>query len=152
MNNIERLWPDFYEEGIKLTNGETLMNRFGKYQPNLTFILTEETASSVEWMDPKAIGVDLNITFDGSDVVMLPGEYWVSKKGTHCFRPKKDGSHVLVRVDWGGCFEHSRGDEYDQIKELALYSRRASSNGGGSGYNYYVFMKDYHRDISIEDI
>jgi hypothetical protein len=145
----ERMWPELFteNESITLTNGEELINRYGKYQPNLTFLINEKNASMVWENVPK----EININFDG-DPLSLPGDYWVSKKGTHCFRPNPNGKHILVRVDWGGCFISSRGEEYEETKPLALFAKRASSNGGGTGYNFYIFDKNFRREVSIEDI
>ena len=148
----ERMWPELFgtstnNKPVELTNGEVLCNRFGKYQPNLCFVLNEEGAQ-LGWDDKIP---NLNLEFDG-DLDYIPGDFWVSKKGTHCFRPKKDGKHILLRVNWGGCFVSTRGCEYEEVKPLAIFSRRAGSNGGGTGYNFYIFDKNFHREVSIEDI
>ena len=152
IKNIEaaqRMWPELFteNESVTLTNGEELINRYGKYQPNLTFLINEKNASMVWENVPK----EINIKFDG-DPLTLPGDFWVSRKGTNCFRPNPNGKHILVRVDWGGCFISTRGDEYEDTKPLALFAKRASSNGGGTGYNFYVFDKNFRREVSIEDI
>lgn len=150
---LERAWPEIWKEDykgdqpIELTNGELLIKRYGKYTPNLTFILNED-GKHIVWS--KNIP-DLNINFDG-EAKFIPGEFWVSKKGTKCFRPKVNGPHVLIRINWGGCFERSRGYEFEQVSPLAIYSRRASSNGGGSGFNFYVFQKDFRHEVSIDEI
>lgn len=146
----KRMWPEIFNADpsvIFVTNGEVLCNRFGKYQPNLCFVLNEENISDV-WEDS---GNKYNINWDG-DVVELRGDYWISKKGTKCFRPNKEGKHVLIRVDWGGCFNPTRGKEYSEIKNIAEYSVRASSNGGGNGYNFYVLPYGFHREVSIDEI
>jgi hypothetical protein len=146
----ERMWPEVTEKStsvIELTNGEVLCNRFGKYQPNLCFVLNEDNIS-LGWEDADK---NYNIDWDG-DPVQLRGDFWVSKKGTRCFRPKEDGQHVLIRVDWGGCFNPTRGNEFNTVKDLALYAREASSNGGGSGYNFYVLPYGFRREVSLDEI
>lgn len=144
-----RMWPELFTEGgsISLTNGEELINRYGKYMPQMSFLLNKENCC-IRWEDADP---SLNIDWDG-DPLQLRGDYWVSKKGTHCFRPSNEGKHILVSVDWGGCFISTRGTEYFTTEALALYAHRASSNGGGAGYNFYVFPYGYHREVSIEDI
>ena len=145
----KRMWPEVIEHDtsvIELTNGEVLCNRFGKYQPNMCFVLNENNICNT-WTDVD----NYNIDWDG-DPVQLRGEYWVSKKGTKCFRPKEDGEYVLIRVDWGGCFNPTRGIEFNTVKEFAPYSRKASSNGGGNGYNFYVLPYGFHREVSIDEI
>jgi len=146
-------WPEYFEvnKSIKLGNGETLIRRYEKYQPAMCFLLTENNIDQ-HWLDVTYHGIDINATFDAKKVEWMPGEFWVSKKGTPCFRPKEDGSHILIRTTWGGCFEPSRGTEFPELKEKALFSKYARSNGGGAGYNYYVFPKDFRNEVSLDDI
>ena len=152
ITSIKRTWPEYYDaETITLTNGEKLIRRYGKYQPGICFLISDDNAL-ISWTDMKNMFVDLNIEFDASSVEWLPGEFWISKKGTSCFRPDENGKHILIRTYWGGPFEESRGSEYNEIKQIALYSRKAASNGGGCGSNYYVFDMSFHRDISIDEI
>lgn len=153
MNNTnvnDVTWPEFYDSqrSIKLVNGETLIRRFNKYEPGICFVLSDETITE-EW---RKTPIDFNINFDASSVSWMSGEFWISRKGSSCFRPKSDGQHILLRISWGGCFEPSRGREYSEIKQFALYAKRATSNGGGCGYNYYVFSKDFRKEVSLDDI
>lgn len=143
-------WPEYNDSqrSIKLMNGETLIRRFGKYEPGICFVLSDETVSEYWRSEP----LNLNLNFDAHDVSWMPGEFWISRKGSSCFRPKDNGPHILVRTNWGGCFEPSRGIEYLEVKEFAIYSRKAGSNGGGSGYNYYVFSRDFRKEVSLDDI
>lgn len=147
----ERTWPEIFNadpSAIFVTNGEVVLcNRFGQYQPNLCFVLNEENISDT-W---EASQNKYNINWDG-DPEELIGDYWINKKGTKFFRPNKEGKHVLIRVGWGGSFNSTRGEEYNEIKNIAVYSVRASSKGGGKGCNYYVFDKNFRREVSIEDI
>lgn len=145
----ERMWPEAFEPTgtIELTNGEQLSNRFGKYQPNICFVLNEKNCSQV-WQPENG---KLNIDFDG-DADVLYGDFWISKKGTKCFRPNLNGSHVLVRNSWGGCFNPTRGQEVSWVKDIAEYTHEARSNGGGAGNTYYIFPANYRREIDVDDI
>ena len=148
----EKTWPEYYSRAkvVELSNGETMIRRFGKYMPNLIFLLSEENIS-VAWHRNDMEPLKLNIEFDG-DLEWMPGDFWVSKKGSNCFRPKQNGKDLLIKIDWGGPFIASRGTEYDSVKSKALYARRAPSNGGGEGYNFYVFPKDYVEIVNINEI
>lgn len=150
---IKRTWPEYFELTTPtLTNGDKLIRRYGKYNPGLCFLVNEKN-NLISWYDGDYHHIDLNLEFDTSVAIeWMPGDFWVSKSGTSCFRPDENGKHVLIKVNWGGSFDPSRGTEYEEVSKLAIYSRRAESNGGGCGYNYYVFPKDYHRELDIDDI
>lgn len=144
-------WPEYFDKAvaIELVTGEKIIKRYGKYNPGICFIMSDNNID-VEWKEYD--DNFLNIEFDASSVEWIPGDFWISKKGTSCFRPSEDGKHVLIKVHWGGCFESSRGEEYAEVKKLAVYARRAQSNGGGAGKNYYVFERDFRKEISLDDI
>lgn len=127
-------------ESVLLDDGRTrLEKRFGKYEPNLVFLYQE----GYEWV--KADGDALNIAnlhqhlgaMAGSITYVLYGDFFKSKKGTDCFRIKdKDSAkHILLKEDYTGCrrFKSAILD----LPEI-IYSRQASSNGGGAGNNYIV--------------
>lgn len=137
---------------IRLENGDWLINaKYGKYAPNLTFVVDEDH-KKLGWTEMNTEEKEaINILWDGSPDYMI-GDFWVSKKGTRCFKPKADGKHLLIRNSWGGCFNDSRGCEEDKIKDDVLYKRRASSNGGGSGNTYYIFPVNFRKSYSLEDI
>ena len=139
-------------------NRRFLINMFGKYQPNMSFIVPVEhyvdrngkAVSFLEYKEANVTLIDaLAVDFNGNgSPEVLFGDFWRSKKGGACFRPKspKQAQHVLVRVNWGGAFSKCRG-QYDKedgggLSYLAQYFRRAKSNGGGVGYDYYVFPMD----------
>lgn len=131
------------EEHINLSNGKVLMNKFGKYEPNLCFI---SALPYLMWehKEPKEFNLDR-----GSFSV-LRGSFFISKKGTKCFRIEEKGQHILIRDGWGGAFEKYRGGTLPE--EQALYYRRASSNGGGCGYDYAIYPHDWRYLLSEEDI
>lgn len=144
-------------EPIKLDNGKNLLNAFGKYEPNVSFVYSDEDKAWFKWWgdasDPvKQAKLNFNVPkWDGSASFMF-GRYWQSKKGTNCFAPSspENASHIFVRVDWGGSYAHTRG----RIElQKCIYTRRASSNGGGTGYTYYIVPADnYANEYSEDDI
>jgi hypothetical protein len=133
------------EEYITLSNVMFLVNKYGKYKPNLSFI---SQYPCVERFFKKIDSRSLNL--DRGDLSVIYGEFFVSKKGTKCFRIDPNGCHVLIRDDWGGAFDSYRGRAI--LNENALYERRASSNGGGCGYDYAIFPRDWKYCISVDDI
>lgn len=126
-----------------------LVNCFGKYQPNITFIVGKEVEldangkpiNPLAYTSDREVTDSMNMDFDG-DAEFMFGDFWRSRKGGACFRPKspKTAKDLLVRVDWGGCFNSHRGTYSDEAKAIegVKYFRRASSNGGGAGYDYWV--------------
>jgi hypothetical protein len=127
---------------IKLNNGEFLLKSYGKYSPNLTFVLPNE--DGLIWGETHAKAFNL----DGRHMSCMVGDFWTSLKGTNCFKPKKNGRHILVYESWGGGGD--RGDlvEHDDM----LYFRRASSNGGGTGNTYAVLPVNWKASVSVDDI
>lgn len=149
---VKNIWPEYFEPTtIVLTNGEKIIRRYGKYQPGIAFFINEDN-NTIGWLDRNIHRLDLNIEFDASGIKWIPGDFWISKKGTKCFRPKENGEHVLVEASWGGCFDDTRGTEYNKVKDLAIYARCASSNGGGMGCNYYIFPREFHNELTEDDI
>ena len=132
-----------------------LVKQFGKYLPNLVFVLSKEFSldkdgkpvSPVKYVRDVDITDNLNLVFNG-DPKILFGDYWISRKGSRCFRPKNplEAKHLLVKVSWGGADEThgSRGNYPEDIPAGVLYFRHARSNAGGMGYDYWVIPVDYH--------
>ena len=145
-------WRDFQrhyltnmEWIIVLSNWKFLINQYGKYQPNLSFI-TSVPKLSFENVRSR----DLN--FDEWSFSVIYWEFFISKKWTKCFRvlPKERAKHVLIRDDWWGAFNKYRWRTLPE--ENALYYRRASSNGGWSGYDYGVYEVNFRNEVSEDDI
>lgn len=130
---------------VELNDGRYLMNSYGKYSPDLTFI---NTTPDARWTDIKAL--DLNLP--EGDLSVMHGNYFVSKKGTRCFEITPHGRHILVRDSWGGAFNSYRGHTLPDTDHGALYYRRASSNGGGTGNDFAVLPKDWRNKVSVDDI
>lgn len=137
-----------------------LYNCTGKYKPNVSFLLpfqfeldaTGKLVNPLTYINDPAVTDSFNLRLDG-EASFLFGDFWRSKKGGACFRPKdpQQAKHLLVRVDWGGCFNRSRGQKEGYAEEAgALSFRRASSNGGGSGYDYWVLPVGYVRQYDGE--
>lgn len=124
-----------------------LVNWYGKYNPQMTFIINWDTIQDFFWADPDYF---MNVIFDG-DPYFMYGKYWVSRKGKHCFRPlpKDRAEHMLVKLEW----EREKGTRgtNPELEEAALYSHRARSNGGGIGNTYYVLPKGYTHKEKLED-
>ncbi len=140
-----------------------LVNDFGKYRPNITFVIPKvfdlgkdgKPLNPIAYVkDPEVTG-NMNLDFDGSPAFIF-GDFWRSKKGGACFRPKNpmQAKHLLIRVDWGGCFNNHRGNHSEEVQDIneLLYFRRASSNGGGSGYDYWVLPVGYSRTLHLEEV
>lgn len=131
------------EESVLLDDGSHLMNKFGKYEPNLCFlsklpyIMWRRTTAKEYNLSPKC------------SLCYVRGTFFKSKKGTNCFRLNENGPHILLRDDWGGAFEKYRGRK---LPEDQLYYRRASSNGGGCGYDYAVVPLGWRKVITEDDI
>lgn len=132
-----------------------LVKQFGKYLPNLVFVLSKEFSldkdgkpiSPVKYVRDVDITDNLNLVFNGNPKILF-GDYWISRKGSRCFRPKSPlaAKHLLVKVSWGGADEThgSRGNYPEDIPAGVLYFRHARSNAGGMGYDYWIIPVDYH--------
>lgn len=132
-----------------------LVKQFGKYLPNLVFVLSKEfsldkdgkSVSPVRYVRDVSITDNMNLVFNGDPKIIF-GNYWISRKGSRCFRPKNplDAKHLLVKVAWGGADEThgARGNYPEDVPAGVLYFRHARSNAGGMGYDYWVVPVDYH--------
>ena len=152
--NMAKLWK-MQQSFLTLDNGDIIINMFGKYNPDIVFVLKDEYKSYIQEYEPmhNDMRTALNIPWDGEPTVMY-GRYWISKKGSPCFTPtsKDMATHILIKNSWGGAFDHTRGREFDLASSLSEYSRHASSNGGGTGYCYYIMKKGTKNVISTDDI
>lgn len=137
--NQQNTWPEYFDKTktIELVNGEKLIRRYGKCNPGICFIMSNKNID-ICWC--KYDTNFLNIEFDTTDIEWMPGDFWISKKGTSCFRPGLYGKHVLIK---------STGNEYNKVKKDAVYSRHASADNC-AGVNYYIFNKDFHKEASID--
>lgn len=154
----------FYnEERCFETETGFLVNNFGKYSPNITFVVpktyfldkNEKPINPLKYTEDREVTDNMNLDFDGSASFIF-GDFWRSKKGGACFRPKSpmQAKHLLICVDWGGCFNSHRGNYPDDVKGIdgVLYFRRASSNGGGAGCDYWVVPVGFSRILHIDEV
>ena len=134
-----------HEGSILLENKTILFNNYGKYSPNICFLIK----------DPRDFGwrnisrEELNLP--GGSLEKISGQFFVSKKGTKCFKVQKEGPHMLVRDYWGGAFNKYRGGNLENLPDI-IFSRRASSNGGGAGYDYVIILVGTRLVITEENI
>lgn len=128
---------------VQLDNGIFLLKEFGKYLPNLCFL---SPLPRLNW--EKVLHTDFNLP-DGH-LSVLKGDFFISKKGTKCFRVKPEGRHLLLQDNWGGP-DYPRTRGYN-LPEDQLYFRRASSNGGGTGFDYAVVPVGWRFSLTEEDI
>lgn len=135
---------------VQLTNGEYLVNWYGKYDPQMSFLVNWNT---MPYFYFRKLDYNMNIEFDGEPYVMY-GDYWISRKGKHCFRPlpKDRAEHMLIKVSWErGMFEITHGRN-PELEKVSLYYHRARSRGGGIGNTYYILQKGYVHRLSVDDI
>jgi hypothetical protein len=130
---------------IKLNEGSFLLNKYGKYQPNISFVLNEE--KELDW---KTVSSSI-FNLSNGNLSLITGDYWISKKGTNCFSPNEKGKTILLRDNWSGCFNDYMGNQIFKLSNR-LYSHRASSNGGGNGCDYVIIPVGTKYEISVEDI
>lgn len=146
-------------------NNSLTVADFGKYRPGVTFVVPDQWTlddnkiieSPIRWHSVPELTDNMNIDFDSSNVEVVFGEHWTSKGGNPVFKitePTK-AKQVLICAGWGGAFDSSRGHSKNYANEIgADYFRRASSNGGGCGYDYYILPVDFvafsneNRDVS----
>lgn len=132
------------ENVVELDNGEFLIKKYGKYQPDLCFLSKVPAVTYT-----KVNRADFNLPC--GDISIIYGDYYKSKKGTDCFRvkPKDKAKHILVSDDWGGAFEDYRGNI---LPDNGVYYKRKRSNGGGCGTDYAIYDKDWRYRLSVDDI
>ena len=145
--NVKALYGDKVIETAK----SFIVNAYGKYNPNISFVLDKDfSGDPLEYRKDaptKELVANTGIRFGTSEsgVSVIFGDFWLSKAGKPHFRPKsyKLATHVIIRADWGGfSYPGTRGAW--SAPDGVAYFRRASSNGGGTGYDYYVVPIGYH--------
>jgi hypothetical protein len=139
-----------YGEKVIETARSFIINAYGKYLPGLSFVLDKDfSGDPLEYRKDaptKELVANTGISFGTSEsgVSVLFGDFWLSRSGKPHFRPKsyKLATHVIIRADWGGfSYPGTRGRW--SAPDGVAYFRRASSNGGGTGYDYYVVPVGY---------
>lgn len=137
---------DIKQEVIKLTSGSYYIPMFGKYKPDLGFIIHESDA-------PEGVIDKLftdSFVYNNKKYHCVYGKYFKSKKGTDMFEVSDNGPHVLIEDEWGGAFNSYRGLKDPQ---KAIYCRHKCSHGGGLGVNYFILPKDDTEDlVDLDDL
>jgi hypothetical protein len=154
--DVKTMYGDFvYETATTFT-----VNLYGKYQPNISFVLPKDfSGNPLEYRHDPATremiaGFGISFGTGESAVDVLFGDFWLSSKLKPHFRPKspQTATHVLVRAGWGAGSGGSRTRGCWDPPTAADYFRRASSNGGGTGNDYYVFPVGYHHVVRDEGL
>ena len=120
------------------TESNYLVKRFGKYEPDMIFVISKKMEMEVndngKIIDPleftdlyNSTLENMNILFNGR-VDALIGKFWISKNGNKCFSPY----------------------EIEEIKDVAHFCHKAS-NGGGTGYDYWVVPKKFKNVIGDDE-
>ena len=139
-----------YGDKVIETPKSFVVNAYGKYRPNISFVLHKDfSGDPLEYRKDaptRELVANTGIRFGTSEsgVSVIFGDFWLSKAGKPHFRPKsyKLATHVIIRADWGGfSYPGTRGAW--SAPDGVAYFRRASSNGGGTGYDYYVVPVGY---------
>jgi hypothetical protein len=145
---------------VEMTNGDFLIQNYGKYCSGLGIIVSKGDNHIGPYGDDRCIRLfqepdrleKSQFNLGSGTLDSIRGKFFVSKKGTKLFKLDPSGPHILLRDDWGGPFNKYRGGKLPTMEGGALYHRRASSNGGGSGYDYCVVPIDWKLEISEEDL
>jgi hypothetical protein len=128
---------------IRLQDGSFLYKWYGKYSPGM-LLISDTPEIKFEAVSPQ----DFNLP--EGDLCILKGSYFKTKRGADAFRVDAEGNHILIRDSWGGAFNRYRGDTLPE--DQALYYRVASSNGGGTGYDYAIFPRGWQYIVSIDGL
>lgn len=134
---------------------------YGKYRPNISFVLAKDfSGNPLEFRQDQATrhlvaGFGLDFGTGEGAVSVLFGDFWLSSRQKPHFSPKspQEASHVLVRAEWGAGRGGSRTrGRYEAPVGAAEYFRRASSNGGGAGSDYYVLPFGFYHVVRDEEL
>lgn len=131
----------------------------GKYKPNISFVLPKNfNGNPLKYRKDEptlAMVRDFGLEFGTpeSDISILFGDFWKSKANKPHFKPSSSqvATHVIVRAAWGGP-DHPRTRGAWKAPEDVTHFRRAASNGGGVGYDYYVLPIGYKHIINDKEI
>lgn len=135
-----------------MNDGTCIHPDFGKFCSGLVWIFRN---GEIETMIPDTNDIKWNWVkgIDARSFEVFPGRFGMTKKGKKAFwfGEFEHSPHILVRAGWGGAFERSRGHVPEWIEKKAIYSHRASSNGGGLGSTWLVFDRNNLPKVSMDD-
>lgn len=135
---------------VKLDNGKYIYFNFGKYQPNLNFLINyNNLLDGISYEFDSDLNKQLNLNYTG-DITFIRGRFFKSKKGSNFFDLTSDDKpHVLIKIDWGGAFNNSRGIK--TVPEGKIYHRCAKSNNGRMGVDYLILPIGYKANYTLDD-
>ncbi len=143
-----KFYTDPEHSFIEINENLFLYNWYGKYCPNITILVNHPN--------------DLNFQFERTNnskfnlekgkLSFIEGDFRISKNKKPIFdMTKNTKKHLLIRDDWGGPFNKTRGYQLEKL-EPKLHYRRASSNGGGTGSDFIVIEKGVKYTPKLEDL
>lgn len=142
---------------INLDNWDLLLNKYWKYEPNITFIFDKKQYFDWWLTDKKIFNSNsneiirsLNIDWKNWTFSLIEWDFWVSNNSKNCFRPKEWWKHFLITENWWWAFSKTSWGTFSDDLNV-IYHKRASSNWWGSWYDYTVINKDYKKIESIND-
>ena len=122
---------------VQMDDGTYMIRHLGRYSSGLRILIDIKK----EFLKPETIdSEEIGIRPDGR-ISAITGDFFVSKKGLNFFKVKGNGKHRLIRQNWGGAFNASRG--LSLPREGSLYYNRRISRGGGLGITWGVYKKDW---------
>ncbi len=149
---IKERWPELWDthNGMSIEtihygrNEVKIIPRFRDMNPDLSFWI-DTSNMGIDWNDQTENPLtDLGIPYDGR-MFWMQGKFWVDEYDNKDFKPKihKSANAYLVKIEWGGPNDSTRGAEWDLLAPLAWHSKRATSKNGKMGCNYYVFSSRF---------
>ena len=141
-------YPIEMDNVITLDNGKFLIRDYDKYGSKLSIL---STLPKVVWEEtqPK----EFNIASKREKIICrVYGEYFITKKGTKCFRVNPNGKHMMLRGFYGGAMRCADLLYDVRNNPEVIYHKDASSNGGGLGYRYLIVPRDWKQSLSEDDI
>lgn len=144
---IKARWPELWVDGDGLSiktisyrgNEVKIIPRYRDMNPDLSFWI-DTTNLGIDYTNQEDSPIDLGIPYDGR-MSYIQGKYWTDEWDNKNFKPKvhKSSNTYLVRIEWGGPNDSTRGAEWDLLAPLAWHAKRVTSKNGKMGYNYYIF-------------
>ncbi|MCA9349509.1 hypothetical protein KC853_00500 [Candidatus Saccharibacteria bacterium] len=147
LETLEQVKAKYGEKCLEFGD-QFIVNDYGKYRPNITFHLDRGcSGDSLKYRKEGSTGhliiSDLGLVSTRGEYhpnagEVLTGDFWTSRSGKPHFRTKEpqDSSYCLLCMPWG----HGYPGRYslNGVDSEVSYFRRASSNAGGQGSDYYV--------------
>ena len=126
------------EQAIELNDGKFIIKDYKKYGSGLLIISEKPTVTFSK----------STANLGGTELEEIKGRFFTTKKGSKAFDTTSENpTHILYKDRWGGCFNSYKGRKLPD----GIYNHRASSNGGGVGYDYAVYELGNITRPSIED-